>query len=288
MEDQFPGMWHRWFRQQCVAVGWCSKRGFHLVGDTDDLGWSRTRASLNRMKVGDFVVVALRDNRVGRIGQITAKRVADDQWNPLVPPSKDRREGRMGRRIEVRWDMTCGPDDRDLVVLLPETVRFNIGERRATIAEVRSRRLDRLRRAMNDPVNWVGLLSHFTYENALSDYIAAYPHHLEDGLVPHPDKKVRERVFSDRGRLDVLLLDRDGRPVVVECKQGQPSIRHLKQLRRYMKHLKQEIGHDARGILVHGGARKLRRDVANAASSHPRVEIVQYRLHVDFASSKLG
>jgi RecB family endonuclease NucS len=184
--------------------------------------------------------------------------------------------------------MTCGPDDRDLVVLLPESMRFSNGERRATIAEVRSHRLDQLRRAMNDPVNWVGLLSHFPYEQALSDYIAAYPHRLEDGMALHPDKKVRELVFSDRTRLDVLLLDRDGRPVVVECKQGQPSIPHLKQLRGYMKLLKREIGHDARGILVHGGAQKLRRDVANAASSPPRVEIVRYRLQVDFASSKLG
>lgn len=288
MEDDFPGMWHRWYRHQCVAVGWPSRRGFHLVGDTNDRGWARTRASLKRMKVGDFVVVALRDYRVGRIGQITAKRVEDDQWDPLVPPSKDRPKGQMGRRIEVRWDMACGPDDRDLVVLLPEKVRFNIGERRATIAEVRSRNLDQLRRAMNDPVNWVGLLSRFPYEGALSDYIAAYPHRLEDGLVLHPDEKVRERVFSDGTRLDVLLLDRDGRPVVVECKQGQPGIAHLKQLRRYMKLLRQETGSDARGILVHGGARKLRRDVANAAASRPPVEIVQYRLQVDFASSKSG
>jgi RecB family endonuclease NucS len=141
---------------------------------------------------------------------------------------------------------------------------------------------------MNDDVNWVGLQSHFANENALSDYIAAYPHHLEDGLVLHPDVKVREHVFKNRKRLDVLLLDRDGRPVVVECKQGQPSIPNLKQLRRYMKLLRQETGREARGILVHGGARKLRRDVAKAASSPPRVEIVQYRLQVDFASSKAG
>jgi hypothetical protein len=58
---------------------------------------------------------------------------------------------------------------------------------------------------MNDPTNWVGLLSHFKYEKALSDYIAAYPHHLEDGLVPYPNAKVREKVFTDRKRLDVLL-----------------------------------------------------------------------------------
>ena len=74
---------------------------------------------------------------------------------------------------------------------------------------------------MNDPENWVGLLAHFKYERALADYIAAHPHHLEDGLVPHPDSKVREKVFSDHKRSDVLLLDWDDRPVIVECKQGE-------------------------------------------------------------------
>jgi RecB family endonuclease NucS len=142
---------------------------------------------------------------------------------------------------------------------------------------------------MNDPTNWVGLLSHFKYEKALSDYIAAYPHHLEDGLVPYPNAKVRERVFTDRTRLDVLLLDRKERPVIVECKQGAPTPDNLRQLRAYMKLLRKETGrNDVRGILVHGGSRKLRREVVRAAALAPRVEIVQYRLQVDFAGSSAG
>jgi len=139
---------------------------------------------------------------------------------------------------------------------------------------------------MNDPANWVGLLSHFKYERALADYIAAYPHHLEDGLVPHPDAKIREKVFHDRKRLDVLLLDREERPVIVECKQGAPTVKNFAQLRHYMKSLQKETGQmDVRGILVHGGARNLHHRVVAAAAHAPVVEIVQYRLQVDFAGS---
>jgi hypothetical protein len=58
---------------------------------------------------------------------------------------------------------------------------------------------------MNDLANWVSLLGSFRYEKALSDYIANYSNRLEDGLLPHPNSKIRERVVKDRTRLDVLL-----------------------------------------------------------------------------------
>jgi hypothetical protein len=35
--------------------------------------------------------------------------------------------------------------------------------------------------------------THFDYESALQGYIAAYPHELEDGLLPYPDIKIREK-----------------------------------------------------------------------------------------------
>lgn len=285
MEAWYPGMWHRWFRQQCVAVGWYSKWGYSIHGHTQDRAWSRVRNALEAITIGDYIVVALRDHRVGRIGQVTDKAVDDTDWEPLVPKSRHMPDGEMGRRIMVRWDLTVGPDDRDQVILLPEESRFSIGELRPALSEIRSVPLEKLRDAMNEPANWIGLLSHFRYESALSGYIAAYPHHLEDGLVPHPDNKVREKVFKDGSRSDVLLLDRDLRPVVVECKQGAPRIEDLAQLRKYMKHVEKESGQVARGILVHGGARKLSPEVQASAIATPCVEVVQHRLQVDYAPS---
>jgi Endonuclease NucS len=290
MEDSFPGLWHQWYRHQCAAVGFAPYWGSKLRGKTKDFGgWRLARARLLQIAVGDFVIVALKGNRVGRLGEVTGIHIEDDEWDPLVPASKDKPTGEMGRRIHVRWDLTCGPDDRDLVVALPEGSRFNGGELLPTIAEIRSQTPKQLRAAMNDPTNWVGLLALFKTEKALSDYIAAYPHHLEDGLVPYPNAKVREKVFTDHTRLDVLLLDRKETPVVVECKQGAPTAENLKQLRGYMKLLQKETGRqDIRGILVHGGARKVRSEVVRAANLTPRVELVQYRLQVDFAGSSCG
>jgi hypothetical protein len=290
MEDEYPGLWRQWYRHQCVAVGFPPYYGSKLHGKTKDWGgWHKARATLLRIAVGDLVVVALKGNRVARLGQVTEIHIENDEWNPLVPVSKENPAGQMGRRIYVRWDLTCGPEDRDLVVALPEGERFTSGELNATVAEIRSRTLKQLQASMNEPTNWVGLLAHFKYEKALSDYIAAYPHHLEDGLVQYPNAKVREKVFTDRTRLDVLLLDRKERPVVVECKQGAPTTDNLKQLRGYMKLLRRETGRQVvRGILVHGGARKLLQEVLRAADVAPRVEIVHYRLQVEFTASSAG
>src|SRR4051812_34796385 len=93
MEDEFPGLWHRLYRHQCVAVGWPYSK---LYGKRKDRGLVRVRNALAQMKVGDHVVAALKHNRVGRIGQITGMAVKDDEWDPLVPVSKDLPVGQMG------------------------------------------------------------------------------------------------------------------------------------------------------------------------------------------------
>jgi len=285
-ENIHPGMWLRWFRSQCVSVGWYSKWRFYLTGKKSrSHGWNRVRKVLQEIKIGDFIIVALPYHCVGRLGQVTGKAIEDIDWDPLVPPTRNDRDGGMGRRIMVRWDLTVGPDNRDMIIALPEGCRFSQGELRPTLSEIRSISLDKLKKAMSDPYNWVSIASHFDYERSLSGYIASYPYKLEDGLTVHPSEKVRERVFKDKSRLDVILLDRNETPVIVECKQDQPSIDDLKQLRHYLRRLQDETGHKARGILVHGGARKVRKEIIEASNSKPAIELVQYKLDVDFSRS---
>ena len=286
LEDVFPGMWQRWYRHQSVGIGWPPQAGFRLTGETPGRhGWRVARGAMKQISVGDMLIVALRGHRVGRVGHVTGNETADEQWSPLVPKSPDYPHGEMGRRILVRWDLTVGPDNRDMVVQLPPGSQFTQGELRPTISRISSLTPAALISTMNDSANWVGLLTHFDYERALSGYVAAYPHRLEDGLLPHPNEKIRERLFSDRTRLDVLLEDRNGNPVIVECKQGSPSLANIKQLRSYMAHLKRESAASIRGILIHGGSRKLAHDVATEAARNPVVEIVQYTLNVDFSLS---
>ncbi len=289
MEAEYPGMWQRWFKEQCVAVDYASQWDYPLDGEIDGekpQSWEKTRNAIRNMAIGDYVVVALGSNRVGRIGQITDKAIGDGEWNPLVPPNSamdGMQYGAMGRRILVRWELTTGPDNQDLVVQLPEGKRFK--GVRGTVAKISSMRVDQLRGLMNDPKNWVNLLGKFGYEKALSDYIGNYPNRLEDGLLPDPYRKTRENCFEDGSRPDVLLIDSSNRAVVVECKQHSPSVDDIKQLRRYMKSLREEIGKDPRGILVHGGAPKISSEVIAEAKRPPRIEIVSYSIDVHFRKS---
>lgn len=288
-EDVYPGMWQRWFKNQCVAVGWAAAWGFKLDGPSEGgKGWSAARNALKQMQRGDFVVVALRGHRIGRLGQITEKEAEDHQWAPLVPKGPGLPDGEMGRRILVRWDLMTGPDNADFVVQLPSGKTLSNGELRPTVSRVQSMTVRELKDEMNDPSNWVNLLGSFRYEKALSDFVANYPNRLEDGLLPHPNSKVRERVFKDKTRIDVLLIDEQGAPVIVECKQNAPTVQDIRQLRHYMKLLKNEFGTEPRGILVHGGAAKLSAPVAEFAEQWPAVEIMNYGLDVTFRRSMHG
>ena len=165
LEDKYPGMWQRWFKNQCVAVGYTSSSGYQLHEGIRETGWTKTRNNILDMKIGDYVVVSLRGKRVGRIGQITGKAIDDDQWNPLVPKSKTLSDGEMGRRILVRWELTTGPDSQDLIIQLPENRAFAAGnETRRAVSEITSMTVDDLREIMNDQKNWISLSGTFNYE----------------------------------------------------------------------------------------------------------------------------
>jgi RecB family endonuclease NucS len=66
----------------------------------------------------------------------------------------------------------------------------------------------------------------------------------------------------------VLLLDRDDNLVVVECKQHGATVADIGQLRGYMANAKRLVpGKLVRGILVHGGARKVSEAALKRSSS---------------------
>ena len=123
-ETKYPGLWQRWFKNQCVAAGFIPEEGYALEGKSIKAGWSKARNALKRMEQGDMVVVQLGGNRVARIGEVIRKQIRDDQWNPTVPRSKSLPYGGKGRQIAVRWDLNVGPNDADTVVLLPASHRL--------------------------------------------------------------------------------------------------------------------------------------------------------------------
>ncbi len=290
VEERHPGLWRRCFRAQCAPIGWPPGAGYHLEGRTK--AWGKTRRvqnALRKISAGDQVVVQLPGSRIARIGTVVAVNVADKDWNPLVPSTREWPNGEQGRRIEVRWDMELGPDDPDMVVELPEEARLG-GGARGTISEMSRERFQKIRAAMREEANWIGLTNRIGHETVLSDYLVTVPHHLEDGLEPYPDSKVREKVFADRSRLDVLLQDSRGMPVVVECKRASLSPQDVRQLVAYMRLARREIGRKVRGMLLHGGARKLtlrvKRELSRARQKGFPIEVQQYELSVRFAPSR--
>jgi hypothetical protein len=285
MENAYPGLWQLWFKKQCVTDGHspydqeCKMMGGKTKGQDD---WIKTRNALNKMKHGDLIVVALPDRRIGRIGEVIRKMVKDEEWDPLFPGDSDWKKGYMGRRILVRWEIDQAPDSAELVVQLPDGI--NMG--RGTLRQVHSPNVERFRSVIANQANWVPVTGRFGYERALSDYIAQFPHKLKPGLEPYPNEKIREKVFGDGSRSDVLLRDDvDRNPVIVECKQDSPTQEDVRQLRRYIKNLKRETREQASGILVHGGARTVGEKVWHEAKGSPRVEFFYYKLDVDFSSS---
>lgn len=282
-EVKHPGLWKRWYLNQCVAVGWPPPRYSYRDDRDGGLRWRRVKNCLGRMQPGDLVVVHLRGHCIGRIGVVVAKRVEDSEWEPLVPPTDERPHGEVGRRVEVRWDLTSGPADPDDIVRLPESARLAGGKVRWTTAEIDEAQFRRIRGAVRDEANWVSLRTRFAHETALSDFIAEFPHLLEDGLLPHSSQRVREMKFPDGTRADVILEDRDLRTVVVECKQGEPTEAHVEQLLGYVRHLRKKVRGPIRAILVHGGATKLPRELRRWRR---KVEFVQYRLSVGFSACR--
>ncbi|MHB1936705.1 MAG: endonuclease NucS domain-containing protein [Acidobacteriaceae bacterium] len=288
MEDEYPGLWHTWFTEQVVAVGWWPPK-WGLRTPTEDSAWDLARRCLLKVKPEDRIVVQLKNWRIGRIGTVLKLKISDDQWNPTVPRQKGN-VGEMGRRLEVHWDLTTGPLAPQFAIQLPPEGRPNMRIWRPTLSEVPKQAFERIEKAARDENHWVSIVPGFAKERAMSEFISVSPHLLEDGLRPYPSAAAREQVFVDGSRLDVLLLDRDNTIVIVECKQGAPILADIQQLRGYMRNAEKlrtglKVGRDIRGILVHGGARKLRADVRHESLKSPKIELVTFTVNVGFAPS---
>jgi len=83
MEDSYPGLWHTWFREQIVAVGWPPPE-FGLRTPKEKRDWSLARRYLMQMSPGDKVVVQLKNWRVGRIGTVLDKQIEAAQIDPVI------------------------------------------------------------------------------------------------------------------------------------------------------------------------------------------------------------
>ena len=284
--NDYPGQWQAWFREQVCAVGWPSEAGYLLdiKQPARSQAWSTARNALKEMQIGHRIVAMLPGGRVGRMGEIVRLEVEDHQWDPIVRPGPELPHGENGRRIIVRWDLTIGPIDPGMIVRLPRGLRDN-GQ--AAISRITFGKLKLFKTACADKANWEPVHGAFKFERALSDYIAMHPHRLEDGLSPNASvPTIREWVVSPSNRIDVVLEDASGTPVLVECKQDGATEACVEQLVRYLNEvvaLYPQWGRP-RGILVHGGARNVAPAVRHLAEGKG-ITLVHHELRVDFSAS---
>src|SRR5207253_3099525 len=195
MEDKYPGLWHTWFTEQVVAVGWPPPK-FGLQTPTGDTAWQKARRRLMRIKPNDRIVVQLKNWRIGRIGTVLGLKITDNEWTPTVPPQGGD-VGEMGRRIEVRWDLSTGPLTPNFAIQLPSEAQPNMGVWHTTLSEMSKPLFEHMERAAADEDHWVSIEPGFAKERAMSEFIRSSPHLLEDGLRPYPRAGARELVFAD-------------------------------------------------------------------------------------------
>lgn len=121
------GVWRRWYRENCVAVGWYPPTWSFDAQGEDTEGWPFARNRLKRMRAGDKVIPFLLKSRIGPVGTIRAINATDVDWNPTVEKGNYRgNEGHaaLGRRILVTWEQAGMPPDGKIATV-PVTHRRN-------------------------------------------------------------------------------------------------------------------------------------------------------------------
>jgi hypothetical protein len=79
-ETEFHGLWPRWFRDQCAAVGWNPERGFMMEGKARKQDWARARNCLKDMQPGDMLRW---DLNIGSIDPDTAVKLPSSSRLPM-------------------------------------------------------------------------------------------------------------------------------------------------------------------------------------------------------------
>jgi hypothetical protein len=154
-EPDAPGLWGRWRKYKCVAIGWPPRR-FHLYGPERKKSWASARKRALEVKPGDIIIPFLKYHRFGTPGVVTRIRIEDKQWEPTVPEggySRNPGDPDLGRRIEVRW-LTRRVPPAGTIAAIPSRARKPRGEVRQAIERVRSDRYERFMRVIENPRNY--------------------------------------------------------------------------------------------------------------------------------------
>ena len=153
------GLWARWYRENCVAVGW-SPPSFYLEGEAADLGWAFARTRLKQVRPGDKVIPFLLKWRIGPVGTVKDVKAADADWSATVqaghaPWGEDED---LGRRILVSWEQDGMPPGGKVAIVPPNHRTGGGPLARHTIEQLNTEQYQNLCSVLSDPKNWLDLL----------------------------------------------------------------------------------------------------------------------------------
>lgn len=117
----------------------------------------------------------------------------------------------------------------------------------------------------------------FTLERDLQVALRADIEQLEGGLTINDGGK--EKIGLSGGRTDILAIDANGRPVVIELKAVTADHDAIGQILRYMGDLQDEIGGPVRGIVI---APDFTAGAVAASKPVPSIELQKYRFNLLF------
>ena len=117
----------------------------------------------------------------------------------------------------------------------------------------------------------------FTLERDLQVALRANIEQLERGMTINDGGK--ERIGLSRGRTDILAIDSNEQPVVIELKAVTADHDAIGQILRYMGDLQEKIGGPVRGILI---APDFTAGAIAASKPVPSIELQKYRFNLLF------
>ena len=125
--------------------------------------------------------------------------------------------------------------------------------------------------------------SRFAYEDDLRDYLASNLSLIEPGLTLFRDDKgiegVEYAIDETNKRVDILAVDREGTPVVIELKVSRGYERVLGQCQYYKNRLKERMtATKVRVIIV---AREITKHLRTACMDLPDFELFEYSLSIE-------
>ena len=117
----------------------------------------------------------------------------------------------------------------------------------------------------------------FPLENHLRDFLAKNLDKVESGLSLYSKDGISGIEFPvDGGRIDILAIDKNKRPVVLELKLSQGRNKVLGQILYYMSWVDKNLGvGNSRGIII---ASEIYPELQLAASRAPGVQLAVYKM----------